>query len=155
LCGLVCVIPGLLTGNGLPALLKWWRQRRSVMPGRILIVEDDAFLAILLRDLLHESGYEVVGVAADAQRAVQQAATGNPDLVLADIHLRGQVDGIQAAIEIKKRHNTEIVFLTSANDSATVERAKIARPAAYLNKPTDLLRVLDAVERALTDKHAG
>lgn len=125
------------------------------MPGRILIVEDDAFLAMLLRDLLYERGYEVIGVAADAKGAVQQAAVGNPDLVLADIHLHGHVDGIQAAIEIKKRHDTEVVFLTSADDSATVERAKIARPAAYLNKPTDLLRVVDAVEHALTAKHAA
>ena len=125
------------------------------MPGRILIVEDDAFLAMLLCDLLYESGYEVVGVAADAKGAIQHAARGNPDVVLADIHLRGHVDGIQAAIEIKKRHDTEVVFLTSADDSATVERAKIAHPAAYLNKPTDLLRVVDAVERALTAKHAA
>src|SRR5689334_9930322 len=112
------------------------------MPGRILIVEDDAFFAMLLRHLLYEGGYEVVGVAADAKGAVQQAAAENPDLVLADIHLRGHVDGIQAAIEIKKRHDTEVVFLTSADDSATVERAKSAHPAAYLNKPTDLLRVV-------------
>ena len=147
--------PRALAENGLPALVKWRRQRRSVMPGRILIVEDDAFLAMLLRDLLYESGYEVVGVAADAKGAVQQAATGNPDLVLADIHLRGHVDGIQAAIEIKKRHDIEVVFLTSADDSATVERAKTARPAAYLNKPTDLLRVVDAVERALTIKYVA
>jgi DNA-binding NarL/FixJ family response regulator len=125
------------------------------MPGRILIIEDDAFLAMLLRDLLYEAGYEVIGVAADAKGAVQQAATGNPDLVLADIHLRGHVDGIQAAIEIKKRQDTEVVFLTSADDSATVERAKIARPAAYLNKLTDVMRVVDAVEHALTDKHAA
>jgi DNA-binding NarL/FixJ family response regulator len=122
------------------------------MSGRILIVEDDPLIAMLLRDLLYEGGYEVVGVAADANGAVQQAATGNPDLVLADIHLRGHVDGIQAAVEIKKRHDTEVVFLTSDDDSATVERAKNARPAAYLNKPTDLLRVVDAVGHALTDK---
>jgi DNA-binding NarL/FixJ family response regulator len=119
--------------------------------GRILIVEDDAFFARLLGDLLCEGGYEVVGVAADAKGAIQQAATANPDLVLADIHLRGHVDGIQAAIEIKKRHDTAVVFLTSDDDSATVERAMSAHPAAYLNKPMDLLRV-DAVEHALTDR---
>ena len=123
------------------------------MPARILIIEDDPFFAMLLREFLTDNGYEVVGVAADAKKAVQQAAIEDPDLVLSDIHLQGPGDGIEAAVEIRKRREIAVVFLTAANDPRTMERAKAARPAAYLNKPTDLSRVADAIEHALTVRH--
>jgi|SRR5579871_6375828 len=122
------------------------------MPARILIIEDDPLFAMLLREILTDNGYEVVGVAANAGKAVQQAAIEGPDLLLSDIQLQGPGDGIEAAIEIRKRREIAVVFLTAANDPQTIERAKAARPAAYLNKPADLSLVVDAVEHALEDQ---
>lgn len=102
---------------------------------RVLIVEDEKIIALDLQRRLEKFGYRVVALCATAAEAVDAALEYLPDIILMDIMLGGEQDGIDAAIEIKAHHNTPIVFLTAYADDKTVERAKKAEPVGYVLKP--------------------
>ena len=119
------------------------------MPGRVLIVEDNAIIAMLVDELLCEEGLEVIGIANDAAEAIDLAQRKHPDLVLSDIRLPGTRDGIDAAAAIRRRENTPIIFLTAASDDKTIERARAVKPLAYLDKGRDLYRIGEVVRLAL------
>ena len=117
---------------------------------RILIVEDESIVAMDLSELLHGLGYQVVGVAGSGIEAIDAAMTLKPELILMDIHLRGTMDGIEAARVIGERMSIPIVFLTAHGDSTTVGRAMAASPHGYLVKPFDAEVLHRVVEVALT-----
>ncbi|HKK48527.1 MAG TPA: EAL domain-containing protein [Alkalispirochaeta sp.] len=102
---------------------------------RVLIVEDEKIIALDLQRRLEKFGYSVVALAATAEEAVEAALEYYPDIILMDIMLGGNRDGIDAAIEIHQHHNVPIVFLTAYADERTVERAKKAEPVGYVLKP--------------------
>ncbi len=102
---------------------------------RVLIVEDEKIIALDLQRRLEKFGYSVVALAATAEEAVESALEYYPDIVLMDIMLGGNRDGIDAAIEIHEQYNVPIVFLTAYADERTVERAKKAEPVGYVLKP--------------------
>jgi len=102
---------------------------------RILIVEDERLLAEELRERLTAIGATVVGSVVTGPQAIEAAQRTRPDLVLMDIHLRGEMDGIEAATQITSALGTPIIFLTAHSDQMTVERAKAASPCGYLLKP--------------------
>lgn len=102
---------------------------------RVLIVEDEKIIALDLQRRLEKFGYTVVHLAANAEEAVASAHEYRPDIILMDIMLGGERDGVDAAIEIKDSLNTPIVFLTAYADENTVERAKKAEPVGYVLKP--------------------
>jgi len=110
---------------------------------RVLIVEDEAIIAMDIESRLSRMGYEVVGKAGNGLDALRMAVEREPDVVLMDIHLRGDIDGVEAAARIKERTNVPLVFVTGHSDSGTLERAKRTEPAGYLLKPIqdDDLRV--------------
>ncbi|MFP4152241.1 MAG: EAL domain-containing protein [Alkalispirochaeta sp.] len=102
---------------------------------RVLIVEDEKIIALDLQRRLEKFGYRVVHLASNADDAVSSALEYHPDIILMDIMLGGDRDGIDAAIEIKSHINTPIVFLTAYADENTVDRAKKAEPVGYVLKP--------------------
>jgi PAS domain S-box-containing protein len=102
---------------------------------RILIVEDEGLIALDLSRRLPKLGYEVCGMAVTGAEAVAQAIALRPDLVLMDICLRGPMDGIAAADQIRAQIDVPIVYLTANSDELTLRRAKLSRPASYLLKP--------------------
>lgn len=102
---------------------------------RILIVEDERLLAEELRERLITIGATVVGAAVTGAQAVALADQLRPDLVLMDIRLKGEMDGIEAGRQITDLMGTPIVFLTAHSDQMTVERAKAASPYGYILKP--------------------
>jgi DNA-binding NtrC family response regulator len=104
---------------------------------RILIVEDEAIVAIDIQTQLEALGYQVVGVAASGSRALELANTLRPDLVLMDIHIQGSQDGIATALRIRQSLGTPIVFLTANADADTITRAKQVQPYGYIVKPFD------------------
>jgi PAS domain S-box-containing protein len=118
-------------------------------PARILVVEDEGIVALNLRRSLTGLGYEVVGVAATAADALELASKGRPDLVLMDIHIRGNVDGIDAAVRLREQGGAPVVFLTAYADESTVERAKQAAPYGYLVKPFSAPELRTTIETAL------
>ncbi len=102
---------------------------------RVLIVEDERIIAFDLQRRLESFGFEVAGSVASGSAALEFCAKNRPDLVLMDIMLEGDLDGIEAARLILERHQVPSVFLTAYSDAATLERAKAAQPLAYIIKP--------------------
>jgi PAS domain S-box-containing protein len=113
---------------------------------KVLIVEDEKLIATLLERRLNQFGYDVIGTTPSGEHAVEKALELKPDLILMDISLKGNIDGIDAAIEIKKHMDIPVIYLTSYSDDDTICRAKASEPAGFLVKPIDekeLLAVLD------------
>ena len=102
---------------------------------RILIVEDEVITGIDLQESLEGLGYEVVGIAHACGPAVEMADSERPDLVLMDIMLKGEGDGIEAAALIREGLDIPVVFLTAYSDKETLERARVTVPWGYLLKP--------------------
>jgi diguanylate cyclase (GGDEF)-like protein len=102
---------------------------------RILIVEDERLTALDLQEGLKEIGYTVVGTASRSDDALAKTAELGPDLVLMDIHLDGDVDGIQTAAMLRDRFGLPIVYLTANTDAEKLARALETGPGGYLAKP--------------------
>ncbi len=116
---------------------------------RILVVEDEAIVAMSLQARLENLRYAVVGVVASGEEAIERAADLSPDLILMDIRLSGTMDGIQAAELIRARFDIPVVYLTAFADEATLQRAKLTGPFAYLLKPVEERALHTAIEVAL------
>lgn len=115
---------------------------------RILIVEDEALIAMQLAMQLGSSGFEVCGRVANAEAAIAAARRESPDLVLLDISLPGKMDGIEAAQGILAFSRPKIVFTTGQADPEIKARAMVLGPLAYLTKPVDLPRLLAVIAGA-------
>ncbi len=102
---------------------------------RILVVEDESIVAEDIRRSAQHMGYAVLSVASSGEEAVKKAHELNPDLVLMDIMLKGEMDGIKAAEQIRSFLNIPIIYLTAYSDEKTFERAKITEPFGYVIKP--------------------
>jgi diguanylate cyclase (GGDEF)-like protein len=126
----------------------------TAKPPRILIVEDEAITAMDLAAELRHLGYEVCGTEDTAEGAVAAAEREKPRLVLMDIRLGGNGDGIDAARQISGRHDAAVVFLTAHSDEETLARALAVSPYGYIVKPFRARELKVAVELALS-KHAA
>ncbi|GAB3729951.1 LytR/AlgR family response regulator transcription factor [Spirosoma lituiforme] len=115
----------------------------------ILIIEDEAVLAMDLSDLLEEEGYSVVGTANNGRKALRLHQEHHIDLALCDISIKGDWDGIGTAEHLLAERPIPIIFLTALTDKATLERAMTIRPAAYLIKPVTVPGLRAAIELAL------
>jgi len=102
---------------------------------KVLIVEDEGLIAMDLRQRLNALGYTVADVVSTGLGAVESAAQHLPDIILMDIRLKGEMDGIEAARRIRAAADLPVVFVTSYADDATVKRALGSEPVAYLVKP--------------------
>ena len=116
---------------------------------RILIVEDEGIIARDIERLLVMLDYEPVGIAVEGLEAIQLAGELRPQLVLMDIHLAGDMDGIDAAAAIRAQFGIPSVFLTAYATDDVVERAKRAEPLGYIIKPFDQLSLRTTIEIAL------
>ena len=101
----------------------------------VMIVEDEAIVSMEISSYLEELGYEVVAVVDNALDAYKNAQKFLPHIILMDIKLEGEADGIDAAVKILNEIDTTIVYLTAYCDEQTVERAVKTNPSAYLTKP--------------------
>jgi PAS domain S-box-containing protein len=110
------------------------RSETSPKP-KILIVEDEQIIALDLRETLHELGYVIIGVVDSGEQAVETAETTRPDVVLMDVRLKGEIDGIAAADTIFRRFHIPVVFLTASANDETVMRARSAGPYGFVIKP--------------------
>jgi len=116
---------------------------------RILVVEDETIVALDLQNSLKILGYEVVGTATSGAEAIAKAEQTHPDLVLMDIILKGNMDGIQTADVIHSRMDVPVIFLTACTDENTLQRAKITEPFGYLIKPFEERELHSHIEIAL------
>lgn len=116
---------------------------------KLLIVEDDDILARIITWRLTNIGYEVCGRATSGAEAMELLVREKPDLVLMDINIHGDIDGIDTTIMIKKEFKIPVVFLTSHFDGPTLERAKATRPDGFVLKPFGDNDLRVAIELAL------
>ncbi|WP_035692029.1 response regulator [Azospirillum halopraeferens] len=119
------------------------------MSARILIVEDEALVALSLRALLSDGGYEVVGVEATGAGALACAAATRPDLALMDIRLAGPMDGIDTAAALRAQFAIAIVYVSAQTDALTARRAEATHPLGFVVKPFVPRDLLTAVAGAL------
>ncbi len=116
----------------------------------ILIVEDEAVVALDLKIQLLDLGYDVSGIAASGHEAVTAVEHRLPDLILMDVRIQGAIDGIDVAKDIRNRHEVPVIFLTSHSDDETVGRAAATAPYGYLTKPYQARELRAGIEVALT-----
>jgi PAS domain S-box-containing protein len=122
---------------------------RPTPPPRVLVVEDESITALHLKTVLVQHGYEVGAIAKSGREAIEKTAEFAPDLVLMDISLHGEMDGVEAAEVIARRFDRPVIYLTAYADRETTERARLTGPHGYLLKPFDETELLIAVEMAL------
>ncbi len=121
---------------------------------KILIVEDESIIALDIQNSLINSGYEVVAIADCATAALDYAAQLRPDLVLMDIRIRGDRDGVQTAKAISSAFDLPVVYLTAHADENTLRRAKLTEPFGYILKPFDDRELITTIEIALSRHQA-
>ena len=122
---------------------------------RILIVDDERIVAINLHEQLEDLGYQPLGPAATGEAAITLAGELQPDLVLMDIQLGGDIDGVVAAREIRERFHIPSLFVTAFSEDATLERAKVAEPFGYILKPFEGRELKANIEMALYKHRMG
>ncbi len=116
---------------------------------KIFIVEDETIVAMGLKKTLKSLGYEVPGTAMSGESALQKIDKCRPDLVMMDIQLKGNMDGIQTAEEVQRRYNIPVIYLTAFADPETLKRAKLTTPFGYLVKPFQVRELKITLQMAL------
>jgi PAS domain S-box-containing protein len=118
-------------------------------PARILVVDDEIIIARDLEVRLQRMGYEVVGIGASGTEAIALAGQFLPDIVLMDIVLKGEMDGIDAATVIRQRYQAPIIYVTAYTDTGTLRRAMVTEPFGYIVKPFLEREIKANIEMAL------
>ena len=119
------------------------------MRPKILIVEDEAMLARDLSRSLKDAGYDITGRVSSGEEAIRMVEESKPDVVLMDIGLKGEMDGIDAAKSIRNRHDIPVIYLTAFAAENLLERAKRTEPYAFLSKPVSLNELKITIETTL------
>ena len=116
---------------------------------KILIVEDEAIICMELTHRLIKRGYKIVGAVTSGEEAIRIVNSSKPELILMDISLKGKIDGISAAEEIRKSYDIPIIYITAFADEKTLNRAKTTGPYGYMIKPFDQKDLETTIEIAL------
>ena len=101
----------------------------------VLVVEDESIVSKDIQHSLKKLGYTVAGAAATGENAVALAIETQPDIILMDIMLKGEMNGIEAADKIRQETNIPVIFLTAYADESTLDKAKVTQPYGYIIKP--------------------
>lgn len=120
---------------------------------KIFIVEDESIVSLDIQTRVKRLGYSVAGTASSGEEAIRKISDSQPDLILMDIRIKGEIDGIETAAEVKKIYDVPIIFLTAYADQVTLERAKITDPFGYLIKPFEERELHINIEIALYKAH--
>lgn len=119
------------------------------MTKSLLVVEDEVLVARDIKSRLTRMGYEVLGTASKGAEAIEKALSLRPDLILMDIHLQDEIDGVDAAIKIRETYDVPVIFCTAYSNEETLERAKVSTPYGYVLKPFDNRELEINIEIAL------
>jgi two-component system, response regulator PdtaR len=124
-------------------------------PPKILIVEDDSCAAICTKAILSKLGYLITNIVATGQEAVGNALNSLPDLILMDIKLRGEMDGITAYERIRETVEIPVVYVSSFTDQDVIDRANLTKPSGYILKPYSVAELIESIELALQETTRG
>lgn len=150
------VMPDLrqMSGKGVPVSIDNSPEPASqTEPINILIVEDDMIVAAHISLLLHEAGYQTSGMIPSGEAALEHLRQSTPDMILMDVNLKGEIDGVETAGRIYEEFGIPVIFLTANSDEATFNRARKTFPYAFISKPfkpADLIRAIELVTLRLT-----
>lgn len=114
-----------------------------------MIVEDEKILSRILEQKLNDEGFQVIASATSGEDAIKLFETVDPDCILMDIKLSGEMDGIEAATIIKQKKDIPVIYLTAYTDDEIIEKAKVTDPFGYLLKPFDIRDLKKTIEIAL------
>jgi PAS domain S-box-containing protein len=121
----------------------------QILQRSVLIVEDEQLVALDLQQTLKRMGYDAFALAASGDEAISRSKERRPDIVLMDIHLRGDRDGVETAEQFRAELDVPVVYLTAHSDELTLERAKKTEPLGYLIKPVKAAELRTVIELAL------
>lgn len=116
---------------------------------RILVVEDEAIIAMDIQSILKKIGYSSAEVVHSGEESIQKVAAGRPHLVLMDIKLKGNLDGIQAAHQIYDQFRVPVVYITAYGDENTLKRANGTGRFGYITKPFEENELQTTIQDAL------
>ncbi|WP_457617342.1 LytR/AlgR family response regulator transcription factor [Lutibacter sp.] len=116
---------------------------------KIHIVEDEPLIAETIKTILEKAGYVVTGISMRGKEAIFDIETAQPNMVLADIILKGEMDGIEMIQQLQKRLSIPFIFLTSMSDEETINRVKKTNPSGFIVKPFNEHTLLTNIELAL------
>lgn len=122
---------------------------------RIVIVEDDSLVALGMRLYLESRGHEVTAVATTGSQALDSFLRGPLDLILMDVRLKGDMDGIEAARHIQMQSSLPIIFVSGSGDPETLRRIRALKPAGLLLKPVTPSDLAATVERVMEGRAAA
>lgn len=122
---------------------------------RIMHVEDEMIVSMAVRSILEKNGHTVCAQPSTGESALELFSRAKPDLVLMDIMLGGELDGIETAARIKAAHDVPVIFVSAYGDDKTRERAKATRPSAFLVKPLDMRVLLRTLSEVRPEDHGG
>ena len=128
------------------------RSTASPPPLRVLIAEAHPIVALGLKDIVQKLGYELIESVLSSREAIMAAGEHHPDLMLVDVDLRGEMDGVTAAVEIHNRLGIRCIFLAENLDWMMQARAAHADPVAVLDKTSPLSAIADALQAAWLDR---
>ena len=115
----------------------------------VLVVEDESIVSKDIQHSLKKLGYNVVGAASTGERAFELAASEKPDIILMDIMLKGDINGIETASRVKEELQIPVIYLTAYADESTLEKAKVTEPYGYIIKPFKEVDLHTSIEMAL------
>ena len=122
--------------------------------GTILLVEDEAIVAMENKKNLVIAGFTVVCIVSSGSEAIQKAIETKPDLIVMDIKLKGEVDGVDAMMKIRQQLNAPVIFLTGNSDAKTRERIENVTNSSYLAKPVFYRILHNEINRMLSKNSA-
>jgi DNA-binding LytR/AlgR family response regulator len=115
----------------------------------VLVVEDESIVSKDIQHSLKKLGYNVVGAASTGERAFELAQSEKPDIILMDIMLKGDMNGIETASKVKEELQIPVIYLTAYADESTLEKAKVTEPYGYIIKPFKEVDLHTSIEMAL------
>ena len=120
---------------------------------KVLIVEDEIITAMYLRNVLKGMGYKICSFAVSGEKAIKIVENEHPDVVLMDVKLRGKMDGIEAAREIRSRFDIPIIYISGYPEEVVKEKTEITKSYEFLAKPFDGFDAKEAIESVLLKKN--
>lgn len=126
----------------------------ALRPLRVLIVEDEYFVALTAEIALLDAGHEVLSIVSSGEEAIALAVEDRPDVVVMDIRLAGAIDGIDAAIQLAG-HGIRCVFATAHSDEQTRKRGEAAKPFGWIAKPYSSRDLINAIEQSVEHRSDG
>ena len=123
--------------------------QETMSKAKVLIVEDEIITATALRNALQEMGFSICSLTTSGEKAIKTAEQEKPDIVLMDVKLPGEMDGIETAREIHSRFGIPIIYMTGYSKETVLKLAGIQEPYEYLSKPVENLDMKKAIDSAL------